>query len=151
MTQVRTHLTKRSSKVSRVTLHFTFSLTFVLPTWQKRLLIVFTAKLLRVRKDLPTTLPVAIAQAKWEKLVSPLFSPSQVVEQSLVDLRYGNIIATLNQELREYEAGAGSRASRPSRPINRQGTYLADDDYGLLVTDMTTFGGKFCAHSIDLH
>lgn len=102
------------------------------------LLIVFIAKLLRLRKNLPTTFPVAIAQEKWEQLVAPLFSPDQIVEQSLVDIRAGKFIASLNQELRNNKAGADGS----SRPTNRLGIYLADDDYGLLVTDMTNFDSK---------
>ncbi|TVY30740.1 Inositol-pentakisphosphate 2-kinase, partial [Lachnellula hyalina] len=96
---------------------------------------VFDSKLLRLRKNLSTTFPVAIAQAKWEHLVAPLFSPDQIVEQSLVDLRPGKFITRLNQKLRDTESGADSS----SRPTNRLGIYLADDDYGLLVTDMTNF------------
>ncbi|TVY55479.1 Inositol-pentakisphosphate 2-kinase [Lachnellula cervina] len=96
---------------------------------------LFNSKLLRLRKNLPTTFPVAIAQEKWEQLVAPLFSPDQIVEQSLVDIRAGKFIASLNQELRNNKAGADGS----SRPTNRLGIYLADDDYGLLVTDMTNF------------
>ncbi|TVY32354.1 Inositol-pentakisphosphate 2-kinase, partial [Lachnellula occidentalis] len=97
---------------------------------------LFDSKLLRLRKNLPTTFPVAIAQAKWEQLVAPLFSPDQIVKQTLVDLRPGNFIASLNQELRHNEAAADTSF----RPANRLGIYLAGDDHGLLVTDMTIFG-----------
>lgn len=83
-------------------------------------------KLLRVRKDLATTFPSAVAQASWARLIKPLFTESQLVMQSLVELRTGNIIPRLNKELESL-----------SRAPKRKGVYLADDDYGLLVTDMT--------------
>jgi len=49
-----------------------------------------------------------------------------------VQLKPGDIIAKLNSELQVLETG-----SNPLRPAKRRGTYLADDEYGFLVTDMT--------------
>jgi inositol-pentakisphosphate 2-kinase len=113
-----------------------FSLAFVLPTCQRLSLTIPTGKLLRVRKNLPTTLPCAVSQENWLKLIAPLFSPDQVVEQSLVQLTPGDIIPKLNSELRTLET-----ESNILRSAKRRGTYLADDEYGLLVTDMTP--GRF--------
>ncbi len=84
-------------------------------------------KLLRVRKDLPTTLPCAISQAGFIHLIRPEFEEHQLVNQILVKLWPAGIIERLNAEL---------RATIP-RPVARQGTYLAEDEYGLLITDMT--------------
>jgi inositol-pentakisphosphate 2-kinase len=109
-----------------------FSLASVLPTCQRPLLTVSPGKLLRVRKDLPTTLPCAVSQENWLKLIAPLLSPDQVVEQSLVQLNHGGIISKLNTNLQALENG-----SNALRPVKRRGTYLANDEYGLLVTDMT--------------
>jgi inositol-pentakisphosphate 2-kinase len=98
-------------------------------------------KLLRLRKDLPTTVPVKLAQVEWQKHIPPLFSHESLVNQSLVELRPGKIIPRLNSELVSWEAnpalGAHENGFLGSRPTKRRGTYLADDDYGLLVTDMT--------------
>jgi inositol-pentakisphosphate 2-kinase len=96
-----------------------------------------------LRKDLPTTIPVAINQRAWERVIAPLFDRDQVVEQRLVRLESGTI-SFLNNELREWdeksqhfdpeEALVGS--IRLPRPVKRRGTYLADDEFGLFVTDM---------------
>lgn len=98
-------------------------------------------RLVRLRKNLPTTAPCAIAQANWERLIKPLFPVHQLVDQALVELGPGKIIAKLNEELRGWENYAhptkDSLRSTNLRPTKRQGIYLADDDHGLLVTDMT--------------
>lgn len=95
-------------------------------------------KLLRVRKDLPTTIPVAIAQKNWCRIFQPLFQEHDLVQQSLVELRTNNIIAKENKHLRDMETMEWKRANpfADLRPKEREGIYLADDDYGLLVTDM---------------
>ncbi|KAJ5054500.1 uncharacterized protein L3040_000773 [Drepanopeziza brunnea f. sp. 'multigermtubi'] len=88
--------------------------------------IFFDNKLLRLRKDLPTTLPCAVAQDAWVRLIRPLFAESQLVYQGIVGVRAGNIISRLNKELESLP-----------RLAKRRGVMLADDDYGLLVTAMT--------------
>ncbi|KAH7360104.1 inositol-pentakisphosphate 2-kinase [Rhexocercosporidium sp. MPI-PUGE-AT-0058] len=107
---------------------------------------VFENKLLRVRKELPTTLPCAIAQSSWESLVAPLFTPTYLVTQSLVSLRPGphNHIHALNTSLKALENNPSTSISVSTtsqeagvRPSKRRGVYLADDEYGLLVTDMS--------------
>jgi hypothetical protein len=91
-------------------------------------------KLLRLRKKLPTTLPIATSQEAWERVIAPLFPPDQIVQQSFVRLG-PRVIDDLNDELRQWEQHpADSQHPRPSR---RQGTYLADDEFGLLITDMS--------------
>ncbi|KAG4433533.1 hypothetical protein IFR05_010988 [Cadophora sp. M221] len=107
---------------------------------------VLKNKLLRVRKGLPTTLPCADAQAAWETLIKPLLTPSHLVTQSLVSLRPGSVKTTyyhihaLNTSLKAWEnsrSPAISTQDAESRPSKRRGVYLADDEYGLLVTDMS--------------
>jgi inositol-pentakisphosphate 2-kinase len=98
-------------------------------------------RLVRFRKNLPTTAPCAVAQANWERLIKPLFPEHQLVDQTLVELKPGKIIAKLNEELRGWELydypTKGSLWPADPRPTKRQGTYLADDDHALLITDMT--------------
>jgi len=60
-----------------------------------------------------------------------------------VDLRPSKAIDKLNHELRRWEKHSyptGSVRFSGNRPTKRQGIYLADDNYGLLVTDMTSRG-----------
>ena len=57
-----------------------------------------------------------------------MFDENQLVQQSLVRLGPSRIISRLNAELLR---------SIPPRPISRLGVFLAEDDYGLLITDMT--------------
>jgi inositol-pentakisphosphate 2-kinase len=98
-------------------------------------------KLLRVRKDLPTTLPCAVSHAAWLRIIAPIFCPDQLVQQSLIELRPAALLKRLNAELRHWEQNPRpinrSSSSPACRPMSRQGVYLANDDYGLLVTDMT--------------
>jgi inositol-pentakisphosphate 2-kinase len=96
--------------------------------------------LLRLRKDLPTTAPCAVAQDAWERVIAPLFFEDELVCQSLVQLRPGKVIQRLNEELQGWERDyplKGSLRSLDPRPTKRQGIYLADDEHGLLITDMT--------------
>lgn len=96
---------------------------------------VSTDKLLRLRKNLPTTHPSIHAQASWETLIKPLFNSNELVDQTLVRLESSTLISSLNDDLRAWEAQS-SKSANP-RPKKRHGVYLADDQYGLLVTDMT--------------
>lgn len=99
-------------------------------------------KLLRVRKNLPTTIPVEVSHAQWIRLIAPMFSEDQLIDQFLVELKPANVIEQLNKQLEGWEKNAypkkGSlRFGLDLRPTARHGIYLADDDYGLLVTDMS--------------
>ncbi|KAL2074016.1 hypothetical protein VTL71DRAFT_7794 [Oculimacula yallundae] len=107
------------------------------PSGEERM--VFENKLLRVRKNLATTLPCQTAQTLWSSLIAPLFPSSQLVQQSLVSLRpeSQNHITSLNASLKEWEASPNSNGHRSGRPEKRQGIYLANDEHGLLVTDMS--------------
>ncbi|PVH74999.1 hypothetical protein DL98DRAFT_428347 [Cadophora sp. DSE1049] len=115
-----------------------------------------TDRLLRLRKDLPTTFPCLIAQSTWSRLIAPLFPPSQLVNQSLVSLRPDlfNHITALNSSLKAWEkqpsttfssSNPTSKVSKSTaedeesktRSLKRHGVYLANDPHGLLVTDMS--------------
>ncbi|KAH8591806.1 inositol-pentakisphosphate 2-kinase [Bisporella sp. PMI_857] len=97
--------------------------------------------LLRARKNLPTTVPCEISHDAWTRLFEPMFGPHYVVQQSLVELRPGNVIERLNKELEEWEQNKsptkGSLSLKDIRPVKRQGVYLADDEHGLLIQDMS--------------
>ena len=76
----------------------------------------------------------------WERLIAPLFHENDLVRQQLVQLQRGNFITKLNEELRRWELNCPIEASLRSlhpRPMKRFGIYLAEDEHGLLVTDMT--------------
>ncbi|KAI6246721.1 Inositol-pentakisphosphate 2-kinase [Erysiphe necator] len=97
---------------------------------------IYANKLLRLRKNLPTTCQVCISHSHWLNHIAPLFCPDEIVQQSLVAIKSSGIISCLNAELREWEQSA-QRLGIKERPENRRGTYLADEEFGLLVTDMT--------------
>lgn len=112
-----------------------------------RILPPYAGMLLRVRKDLPTTVPCAIAQEDWLKYIKPLFTEDQIIAQCLVALRPGNVVSRLNDELQRWELShwvdsplSKSKPPQDPRPDKRHGTFLAYDEYGLLVTDMTPRG-----------
>ena len=69
-------------------------------------------------------------------MIRPLFNPDDIVNQIVVKLDGNNVVQRLNKELQEWERNPDSQALGP-RLAKRKGTYLADDCYGLLVTDMT--------------
>lgn len=94
-----------------------------------------TGKLLRVRKQLPTTIPCREAQELWERNIRPKFLASEIVHQSLVHLRPINGASQLNRTLRIQELS--DTGGLLPRPRGRRGVYLAMDDYGLLITDMS--------------
>lgn len=80
------------------------------------------------------------AFTEWRKHIAPLFARDQILDQSLCDLRPGNFIKRLNQALnlqRKSSGGPQSPIGGNEQPLTRHGTSLANDDYGLLVTDMT--------------
>jgi hypothetical protein len=126
----------RLLKVSKITHYSICSVNTKTPGLTKD-----PAKLLRVRKDLPTTIPCAVSHAAWLRIIAPLFRPDQLVEQSLIELRPPGLVERLNAELAHWEKNVASINRFPrsigSRPKCRQGVYLANDEHGLLITDMT--------------
>ena len=91
-------------------------------------------KLLRLRKDLPTVTSVQDAQKDHEQSVAPLFDRENLVEQSLIEMP-GELISQLNSVLVAMEDG-GYRSKK------RHGVYLKDENYGMLVTDMSPHSGR---------
>lgn len=87
--------------------------------------------LIRLRKDLSTTVPVTESWAHFHNVVSPLFLDSQLVSQTLFHISR-TVIHSLNAELRAME-----RDGR--RPEKRHGVYVDDSEiYGTLVPDMSS-------------
>ena len=88
-------------------------------------------KLIRLRKDLSTTVPVTESWAHFHNVVSPLFLDSQLVSQTLFYISR-TVIYSLNADLRAME-----RDGR--RPEKRHGVYVDDGEiYGTLVPDMSS-------------
>ncbi|KFZ07613.1 hypothetical protein V501_06285, partial [Pseudogymnoascus sp. VKM F-4519 (FW-2642)] len=90
-------------------------------------------KLLRFRKDLPTTTPTLDAHIAFRTSIAPLFPAEDLIDIRLVSLGLSHLIQTLNAALVAAEQPS---ASRP-RPRQRHGVYLADDPHALLITDMS--------------
>lgn len=99
-------------------------------------------KLLRLRKDLPTTVPAEVSHSQWLRLIAPMFSHKHLVDQQLVELKASGIVVQMNEELKRREQASASndalKGNQTLRPTKRKGVYLADDNYGLLVSDMTS-------------
>jgi len=88
-------------------------------------------KLIRLRKDLSTVLPVTTSWDHFHNVVSPLFLDSQIVSQTLFKIS-PLVIKDLNAELRQMESH-GKRVSK------RYGAYIAEDEsYGTLISDMSS-------------
>ncbi|KAB8301545.1 hypothetical protein EYC80_003391 [Monilinia laxa] len=103
-------------------------------------------KLLRLRKDVPTTAPTSESHQQWLGYILPLFEPEQLVTQELVYIGHLNVIPGLNTDLRRFDNPGGTSTSNHLAPPPKgkfyrsraqSGTFLAKDDFGLLVTDMT--------------
>ncbi|KFY74364.1 hypothetical protein V499_05601, partial [Pseudogymnoascus sp. VKM F-103] len=90
-------------------------------------------KLLRFRKDLPTTTPTLDAHIAFRTSIAPLFPAEDLIDIRLVSLGSSHLIQTLNAALRAAEEAS---ADSP-RPRQRHGVYLADDPHALLITDMS--------------
>ena len=93
----------------------------------------FEGKLLRLRKNLPTTTPVIAAQECFEEIIKPLFKDENLVDQVLVQLPLG-LVENLNMELKSQEKEGG-------RDARRKGTWLDEaEEMGVLITDMSPEG-----------
>lgn len=88
-------------------------------------------KLLRLRKDVKHTLPYKENAWNFDRVIRPLFSPDELVDQILVVLPPG-LVHQCNEQLRADEEDG-------KRPPNRHGINLSTTEpFGLLVTDMTS-------------
>lgn len=99
-------------------------------------------RLLRLRKDLPSTVPVIESQNHFENLIVPLFTGhfnrDFLVQQTLFRPSR-DLIRDCNAKLREMEAEG-------SRSRNRHHVYLVEDEaYGILVTDMSAGNDDYYA------
>ncbi|KFX92584.1 hypothetical protein V490_05305, partial [Pseudogymnoascus sp. VKM F-3557] len=90
-------------------------------------------KLLRFRKDLPTTTPTLTAHLAFRTSIAPLFPSEDLIDIRLVSLGSSHLIRTLNAAL----VAAEKASSSSPRPKQRHGVYLADDPHALLITDMS--------------
>ena len=89
-------------------------------------------KLVRLRKNLPSTVPVIESQKHFEALILPLFGVHSecLVEQNLFRPSR-KLLSRCNDQLLIKEVEG-------SRSRNRHGVYLAEgEEYGTLITDMS--------------
>ena len=100
------------------------------------------SKLARLRKSLPSNVPVLQSQKDFQSLIVPLFDKKSMgdclVEQTLFRPSR-DLIRDCNAKLRKMEADG-------SRNQKRHGVYLAEDeDYGTLITDMSSTNDNYYA------
>ncbi|KAI9823041.1 MAG: Inositol-pentakisphosphate 2-kinase [Thelocarpon impressellum] len=92
-------------------------------------------RLLRLRKELHSTVPYEQSVRSFHDIIAPLFPPQSLVDHDLVALP-DDFIARRNAELRADELAGRRKACRRS-------LYLAGADrYGALITDMSPDHGK---------
>lgn len=88
---------------------------------------------LRMRKDLPFTIPIDTAIEQYESRISPLFASNPYFLLEPVKLKLSQeTVETLNEELHKLENDG-------LRPINRQGVYLPSfeqEPYGILLPNL---------------
>lgn len=89
-----------------------------------------SGKLLRLRKNLPSTVPVIESQKYWESVICPLFAPHNLVQQVLFRPST-TLIKRCNAALHSMESD-GTRADKRCSVFLEEGEY-----HGTLVTDMT--------------
>ncbi|KAL3464993.1 inositol-pentakisphosphate 2-kinase [Aspergillus heterothallicus] len=93
----------------------------------------FKGKLLRLRKDTPAGVSYQEIVRNFDKNIRPLFRPEELVDQEIFYLPNG-LTQRCNEQLRAAEIAG-------KRPKQRRGVYLSvSEPFGLLVTDMTSFG-----------
>ena len=92
----------------------------------------FRGKLLRLRKETAADLSYKEIVHNFNTIVRPLFEAEELVDQTLIRLPEG-LIQRCNEQLHIAEING-------LRPKKRHGGYLcANEPFGLLITDMTTF------------
>ena len=91
---------------------------------------VLSGKLVRFRKDLPSTAPTADSQRHFEAMIKPLFPSENLVEAVLFEPS-PDLLRDCNSSLREME-------SNGSRSAKRRSVYLVEDEkHGCLISDMS--------------
>ena len=89
-----------------------------------------SGKLVRLRKDLPHSMPVEECQERFETIIKPLFQKENLVEAELFNVS-SELLKDCNSNLRKME-----KAGR--RPAKRHGIYLIENaKHGCLITDMS--------------
>ncbi|KAL9039880.1 MAG: hypothetical protein Q9214_004698 [Letrouitia sp. 1 TL-2023] len=97
---------------------------------QPKIDIRFKGKVLRLKKSIPSAVPVWDAQRKYEELIKPLFTQESIVEQVLCEVSE-DLLKQCNSELKRLEKIGYRTASR-------RGIYLDEgEQHGTLITDMT--------------
>ena len=87
-------------------------------------------KLVRLRKDLPTTAPMADSHRHFENMIKPLFRDENLVGARLFQLS-PQLLRRCNATLRDME-------NHGTRPSKRHKIYLAEDEqHGCLIMDMS--------------
>ncbi|OJJ44115.1 hypothetical protein ASPZODRAFT_72466 [Penicilliopsis zonata CBS 506.65] len=100
-------------------------------------------KVLRLRKETTSAIPYRDTSRSFDRVIRPLFEPDELVDQELVRLPAG-LVLRCNEHLRVAER-------EHQRPKKRHGVYLsATEPFGLLITDMTTFGDPTVATLAEL-
>ncbi|KAJ5129284.1 Inositol-pentakisphosphate 2-kinase [Penicillium bovifimosum] len=90
-------------------------------------------KLLRLRKETAADIPYKEIVRNFDTIIRPLFTPDELVDQTLIRLPEG-LLSRCNDQLRTAELN-------DARPKKRHGNYLClNEPFGLLITDMTTAG-----------
>ena len=87
-------------------------------------------KLLRLRKQIPSSVPVIESYKFFKTVIEPLFPQGMLLEQELCELS-SDLLKHYNKELKRDEKQKYLRKER------RAGTYLAEDEpHGTLITSM---------------
>ena len=99
-------------------------------------------KVVRLRKDLPSMVPVIESHKHFQRLIAPLFDTQStkgcLVEQTLFRPSR-DLLKDCNAKLRKMEADE-------SRSPKRRGSYLSEDErHGTLVTDMSSGNDDYYA------
>ena len=90
----------------------------------------FKGKLLRLRKHIPSAVPVLESHEFFKRKIEPLFPQGMLLEQELCELS-PDLLKHYNKELRRDEK------QQYLRNKGRAGTYLVEDEpHGLLITSM---------------
>lgn len=99
-------------------------------------------KLIRFRKALPFTAPVAASQDQFENQICPLFQPENLLEATLFHPSR-SLLKSCNTNLRLMEEAG-------TRPLKRHNVYLVEnEDHGCLITDMSCSSHNAMVKSIE--
>lgn len=92
----------------------------------------YRGQLLRLRKETAADLSYTEMMQTFNTIVRPLFTPEELVDQTLIRLPDG-LLQRCNEHLRIAELNG-------TRPKKRHGGYLCTNEpFGLLITDMTAY------------